>query len=69
MGIGDMYQAQIDAEDARRFVWWFDDSPKPPNMMNEFLQGVREHWTLDQWRAHCDKWMTDSTRTSAEKQP
>lgn len=46
--------------DAARFVWWFSDSQKPPNMLNEFLQGVREHWTVDQWRIHCDRWMVKS---------
>jgi len=46
-------QAQ-DALDAARFRWWMSDAPKPPEFMNEFLRGVREGWSLDQWRALVD---------------
>lgn len=37
--------------DAERFVFWFSDAPKD---VNEYLKGVREHWTTDQWRAWID---------------
>lgn len=43
--------------DGPRFIWFFSDTSKPPEMINEYLQGVREHWTVDQWRAHVDKYM------------
>lgn len=44
-------------KDAERFRWYMSDAPKPPTAINDYLTGVREHWTLDQWRAWCDKWM------------
>ena len=41
-------------KDAERWVWWMSDKPKPGATINDYLQGVREHWTLNQWRAWAD---------------
>jgi hypothetical protein len=40
--------------DAERFVWWFSDTPKSNEYINEYLRGVRRHWTLDIWRSSID---------------
>ena len=40
-------------DDAERFIWWFSDAEKG-TYINDYLQGIREHWTLDQWRASID---------------
>lgn len=39
--------------DAERFEWFFGDSDKLPFMSN-YLLGIRESWTPDQWRAAID---------------
>lgn len=44
--------AQVPADrDAERWRWWMSDAPKD---LNGFMQGVREHWTMDQWNAWVD---------------
>lgn len=42
--------------DAERFEWFFGDSDKLPFMSN-YLLGVRESWTPNQWRAAIDEAM------------
>ena|SRR3990167_8689711 len=41
-------------QDARRFAWWFSNETKHGDIVNEYLRGVREQWTLDKWRAAID---------------
>lgn len=45
---------QGNPQDTERFVWWFSDTDKPNEFINTYLQGVREHWSVDQWRACID---------------
>jgi hypothetical protein len=42
-----------DTKDGERFAWYFSDEPKG-DFLSAFMQGVREHWSLDQWRAAID---------------
>jgi hypothetical protein len=46
-------RAQQDTKDGERFAWYFSDEPKG-DFLNAFMQGIREHWSLDQWRAAID---------------
>jgi hypothetical protein len=46
-------RAQQDTKDGERFAWYFSDKPKG-DFLNAFMQGIREHWSLDQWRAAID---------------
>lgn len=46
-----------EAKDSARFVWWLSSSVKDGMTINEYLQGVREAWTVDQWRAFVDRSM------------
>lgn len=41
--------------DAERFRWWFSSEPKPGEFVNEYLDGVRQNWSLDQWRMAIDR--------------
>lgn len=49
------------AEDAARLDWFFGDTGKPAEFITTYLQGVREHWSLDQWREAIDAAMRAST--------
>lgn len=40
--------------DRARLEYWLGDGPKDTN---EFLRGVREHWTIEQWRTYIDAQM------------
>ena len=53
--------------DAERFVWWFSDTEKSGVYINEYLRGVREHWTLDQWRASIDTARKDTLRCNVTR--
>lgn len=44
-------------KDAERFRWYVSSNKKPVVSVAGYLEGVRDGWTLDQWRAWCDKWM------------
>jgi hypothetical protein len=68
MGLGDMYQAQIDAEDANRFRWWFGPEDKVIVAL-PYFDGCTKGWTLDQWRAAVDAAMAGVpiTHTSASE--
>lgn len=46
----------LDDQDAVRFAWWFSAEGKEA-FLTEYLRGVREGWSLDQWRAAIDKAM------------
>lgn len=49
-------------QDKARLEWYFSSSPpKDQNFMNVYLQGMREGWTPDQWRAAIDDAMEDPT--------
>jgi hypothetical protein len=39
--------------DAQRFAWYFSDSPKGDFLMT-YLDGMKQGWTADQWRAAID---------------
>jgi hypothetical protein len=56
MGIGDMYKAQIDAEEAKRFRWWFSpgDIEGKQKFVLPYIDGCTAGWTLDQWRVAVD---------------
>lgn len=41
------------AKDAERFAWWFSDRDKCQFLLR-YMDGCREHWTIDQWRAAID---------------
>lgn len=43
----------VQDQDAARFVWWMSGQ-KPANYIDELLRGIREGWTLDQWREWID---------------
>lgn len=49
-----------DERDAARFVWWVSNAPKPPEFMTDFMRGMREQWTVDQWRAATDAAMSST---------
>jgi hypothetical protein len=66
MGIGDMYQAQIDAEDAKRFRFWFGPADKE-SMALPYIEGCTKGWTLDQWRAAVDAAMAGVSVTPTSK--
>jgi hypothetical protein len=40
-------------KDAARFQWFLGDAEKAYWLV-DYLQGVSEHWTLDQWRISID---------------
>ena len=73
MGLGDMYQAQIDAEDAKRFRWWFGplDVDAKSKFVLPYIEGCTKGWSLDQWRAAVDAAMAGVpiTHTSQPEQP
>lgn len=48
-------EAENDAlrADAERMEWFFGEGDKLPFMQN-YLLGIREKWTVDQWRASID---------------
>jgi hypothetical protein len=48
--------ARADAEraDAERFAYWFGNKPKPLSLVDDYLEGIRERWSLDLWRAAID---------------
>lgn len=50
--------ASSDEQDARRFAWFLSDAPKG-DFITVYLQGVREHWSLDQWRDAIDAAMKE----------
>jgi hypothetical protein len=54
--------------DAARFVWYFDWTTKGENFIAAYMQGMREHWTLDQWRAAIDKAMSAALAGSAQEE-
>ena len=49
-------------QDGRRFQWYFDDNHKNPEFANEYLKGVREKWSIDQWRTLIDKYMNEDLK-------
>jgi hypothetical protein len=51
--------------DARRFVWWVSDTKKSGWYVNDYLQGVREGWSVNQWRNWTDKAMKESGNETA----
>jgi len=69
MGIGDMLQAQIDAEDAKRFRWWFGplDVDAKGKFVLPYIEGCTNNWTLDQWRAAVDAAMAGVPITHTSK--
>lgn len=55
MGLGDMLQAQINEEDAKRFRWWFAPYDKSKQDFTlRYIEGCQQGWTLDQWRVAID---------------
>jgi hypothetical protein len=53
------------ARDAARFDWYFGPNVlKPADFMSEYLRGVREQWTPDQWRAAIDAAMKGASDES-----
>lgn len=43
------------AEDAARFKWYLAcNTNKSSDFMMKFMQGVREHWDISQWRIAID---------------
>ena len=42
-----------DERDAERFRFWFSPVAKSIDLI-EYMRGVHEAWSLDQWRAYCD---------------
>ena len=62
MGSGEGYTFALAAldemrKDSERLEWYFSFTPKPQNLIGEYLKGMREHWTVDQWREFIDKGM------------
>jgi hypothetical protein len=49
----------IAALDHERFVWWFSDAHGTEKVafLTEYMRGLQERWTLDQWRVSIDKAM------------
>lgn len=50
-------EAELNEEDAERFRWFFGASDKTYECIGEWLVGVRERWTVDEWRSWCDDWV------------
>lgn len=42
--------------DTKRFDWFFGSKDKYP-FLDAYMQGVREGWTVDQWREAIDRQM------------
>jgi len=42
-----------DAKDAALFRWWFSETPKGEFVVT-YLEGLRDKWGLDRWRAAID---------------
>jgi len=42
-----------DEKDAARFRWWFSPTPKAHYLL-EYQKGLRERWSLDEWRISID---------------
>jgi hypothetical protein len=40
--------------DAERFVWYVSETPKPSDFMADYFKGLREGWSIDQWRIAID---------------
>jgi hypothetical protein len=50
-------QVGADALDAARFAWYFSFDPaihKSQEFMRAYMEGMRDCWSLDQWRAAID---------------
>ena len=49
----------LSEQDAIRFCWWFstDDARRKGAFVPQYMRGLREGWSLDQWRAAIDKAM------------
>ena len=52
--VGLQARAEEHRADAERFQWWMSNEPKSVDIQ-EYLLGIRERWTLDQWRAYVDR--------------
>ncbi len=50
------YKAELAAciDDAKRLEWYFNPKRKHVDFMSVYMRGVREEWTVDQWRAAID---------------
>lgn len=46
-----------DAKDAALFRWWFSETPKGEFVVT-YLEGLRDKWGLDRWRAAIDAAIT-----------
>ena len=58
--IEELERALAEAQaDARRFAYWFSNEQKPGKLLTDYLDGVREKWSLDQWRAAIDAAMKE----------
>lgn len=49
-----------DALDAMLFRWYFSDGPKG-DFLTTYIEGIREGWSIDQWRAAIDAAMRGDT--------
>ena len=49
------------ARDAARFNWYFGRTGKESVFVGEYMRGIREGWTPDQWRAAIDAAMSEKT--------
>ncbi len=47
----ELAEAQGDAE---RFEWWFSSDVDKRNFMPTYFHGIRERWSLSNWRAAID---------------
>jgi hypothetical protein len=52
--------------DAQRFAWYFSDSPKGDFLMT-YLDGMKQGWTADQWRAAIDAAMGAAPSAESEQ--
>lgn len=48
--IAALQSAAQDRKDAELFAWYFSTKPKF-QFLNDYMEGMREDWSLDQWRA------------------
>lgn len=54
-----MQEAERYRADAERFAWWFNDSDDKSGFLDSYLEGLTEHWGLENWRKAIDGAMAE----------
>lgn len=54
--------------DAERYRWWFSEDEKKHEFLGPYLEGIKEKWTIDQWRAAIDSARIDAAIAQTKEQ-